>query len=153
MVLRTILLHSSLVIVLRTIPLHSSLVMVLRNISLHSSLVMVLQTISLHSSLVMVQRTIPLHSSLVMVLQTIPLHSSLVMVLRNIPLHSSRLRCYIPDFCCSHNNKQELIWRLDSRTLPLEPRHCYTCSVRNTCLRNAVLVSLCKLLANKIRLR
>ena len=139
--------------VLRTILLHSSLVIVLRTIYLHSSLVMVLQTISLHSSFVMVQRTIPLHSSLVMVLRTIPLHSSLVMVLRNIPLHSSRLRCYISDFCCSHNNKQELIWRLDSRTLPLEPRHCCTSSVRNTCLRNAVLVSLCKLLANKIRLR
>ena len=37
--------------------------------------------------------------------------------------------------------KQELISRLDSRTLPLEPRHRCTSSVLSTCLRNDVLAS------------
>ena len=36
---------------------------------------------------------------------------------------------------------QELISRLDSRTLPLEPRHRCTSSVLSTCLRNDVLAS------------
>ena len=37
--------------------------------------------------------------------------------------------------------KQELISRLDSRTLPFEPRHRCTSSVLSTCLRNDVLAS------------
>ena len=36
---------------------------------------------------------------------------------------------------------QELISSLDSRTLPLEPRHRCTSSVLSTCLRNDVLAS------------
>ena len=37
--------------------------------------------------------------------------------------------------------QQELISRLDSRTLPLKPRHRCTSSVLRTCLRNDVLAS------------
>jgi len=37
--------------------------------------------------------------------------------------------------------KQKLISRLDSRTLPLEPRHRCKSSVLSTCLRNDVLAS------------
>jgi len=40
-----------------------------------------------------------------------------------------------------HKLEQELISRLDSRTLPLEPRHRCISSVLSTCLRNDVLAS------------
>jgi len=41
----------------------------------------------------------------------------------------------------THNAIQELISRLDSRTLPLEPHHSCTSSVLSTCLQNDVLAS------------